>query len=715
MFSEEQYEDVGVIQSGFKDSINCMQFSPDGKWLAAGGDDGRLVIVDIQSEGFSEDTIMAAAPVTAVAWNPYHWDTLFVGYPFPSGRYLSQMHGPVECFEYDTHGTTLVAIGGADIALIKDKPNAKYDIDKIIRLPADLEEKLNPTAREVSPCSAHFVDDDRALIVTFVYHGIVCWRISTLEVLWHFSPETRIGRAAISPDQKSIVVCNLLDGFDRYRIDRAKKVQSYSVKHHINIALPVAFIHDGDALLFGSACGTATIVDKDDGSLIQSLTHTDGEIIQAIAYIKIGARHIVATGSSEPGRENVIRIWLAKKDIDGGVVSHCDEEDHVTGAAVFAETQSVDEPGKQNMIPSPAVQMDNPSDQSLDSHSESRHLFDTTPFTNRHGYAQQQDRGLDAQDADCSSFTPAQKPESSGVPRLSGASVMSRRYIAWAVFAAVVALLIWDFRDMLFPTLHPATISDGIDSDDRPKSYIRRSAWALVRMVFKAFPELLNYIKDLVYYVDRARPPPPSSSNATSRAFSRAWSFVSTISQLAPFRSPAFLHHSMSPTIHENKEVLEDSISEESEDAEKMILQKKHQLEARRFEAIVIDRLVHTLPRVKRFMDSIPNGRYAVAISAPEGHEGGPRSAKELGSEVTRCVVFEDSPPDIKACVASGATIIAVCTSHECSKIENCGALPRRQHGADPDYRRRGVRGHAPPKSTINPKSQTHEQHMYLT
>lgn len=41
---------------------------------------------------------------------------------------------------------------------------------------------------------------------------------------------------------------------------------------------------------------------------------------------------------------------------------------------------------------------------------------------------------------------------------------------------------------------------------------------------------------------------------------------------------------------------------------------------------------------------------------------------------MTRCVVFEDPPPDIKACVASGATVIAVCTSHECSKIENCGA-----------------------------------------
>ena len=49
-------------------------------------------------------------------------------------------------------------------------------------------------------------------------------------------------------------------------------------------------------------------------------------------------------------------------------------------------------------------------------------------------------------------------------------------------------------------------------------------------------------------------------------------------------------------------------------------------------------------------------------------------AAKELGFDAARCVVFEDSPSGIRAGVASGAIVIAVCTSHEQSKIEHCGA-----------------------------------------
>ena len=45
-----------------------------------------------------------------------------------------------------------------------------------------------------------------------------------------------------------------------------------------------------------------------------------------------------------------------------------------------------------------------------------------------------------------------------------------------------------------------------------------------------------------------------------------------------------------------------------------------------------------------------------------------------LGFNAKKCVVFEDSPSGIRAGVASGATVIAVCTSHERAKIENCGA-----------------------------------------
>lgn len=49
-------------------------------------------------------------------------------------------------------------------------------------------------------------------------------------------------------------------------------------------------------------------------------------------------------------------------------------------------------------------------------------------------------------------------------------------------------------------------------------------------------------------------------------------------------------------------------------------------------------------------------------------------AAKCLGFNASKCVVFEDSPSGICAGVASGATVVALCTSHERSKIENCGA-----------------------------------------
>ena len=49
-------------------------------------------------------------------------------------------------------------------------------------------------------------------------------------------------------------------------------------------------------------------------------------------------------------------------------------------------------------------------------------------------------------------------------------------------------------------------------------------------------------------------------------------------------------------------------------------------------------------------------------------------AAECLGFPATRCVVFEDSPSGIKAGVASGAIVIAVCTSHKREQIETCGA-----------------------------------------
>ncbi|KAA1469726.1 HAD-like protein [Dentipellis sp. KUC8613] len=130
-----------------------------------------------------------------------------------------------------------------------------------------------------------------------------------------------------------------------------------------------------------------------------------------------------------------------------------------------------------------------------------------------------------------------------------------------------------------------------------------------------------------------------------------------------------------------------------------------HELKAWQIEATGVDRSVQILPGVKRMIDSIPAGRYAVATSGAKTYAYGCMTrvgitpppvtitaddkrlkagkpapdpfllaAECLGFDARKCLVFEDSPSGIRAGVASGATVIAVCTSHERKKIENCGA-----------------------------------------
>ncbi|KIM41143.1 hypothetical protein M413DRAFT_445857 [Hebeloma cylindrosporum] len=161
----------------------------------------------------------------------------------------------------------------------------------------------------------------------------------------------------------------------------------------------------------------------------------------------------------------------------------------------------------------------------------------------------------------------------------------------------------------------------------------------------------------------------------------------------------------------EEESLLQDqAIAEDDEFIEPIQLdngKKTHEdlLEAWQIEAAGVDRAVRILPGVRKMLDSIPHGRYAVATSGAKTYAYGcmervgitpPRvtitaddkrlkagkpapdpfllAAECLGYDAKRCVVFEDSPSGIKAGVASGATVIAVCTSHERSKIEGCGA-----------------------------------------
>lgn len=49
-------------------------------------------------------------------------------------------------------------------------------------------------------------------------------------------------------------------------------------------------------------------------------------------------------------------------------------------------------------------------------------------------------------------------------------------------------------------------------------------------------------------------------------------------------------------------------------------------------------------------------------------------AAADLGIEPKRAVIFEDSPSGIKAAVAAGSIVVAVCTSHRKDQISDLGA-----------------------------------------
>lgn len=220
----------------------------------------------------------------------------------------------------------------------------------------------------------------------------------------------------------------------------------------------------------------------------------------------------------------------------------------------------------------------------------------------------------------------------------------------------------------------------------------------------------------------------PALSAGSSAPSSRASSFAASNSRRPSFGQRLSNILSMTAVPESDNATFEDPVMEEqheeivNQESTKDKLQR-HELAAWQLEATEVDRAVQILPGVKRMMDSIPKGKYAVATSGAKTYgsylflkrpfdsiliffvaygcmtrvgitppevtitaddkrlkNGKPfpdpflLAAECLGYDAKKCVVFEDSPSGIRAGVASGATVIAVCTSHERSKIENCGA-----------------------------------------
>ncbi|KAF9783286.1 WD40-repeat-containing domain protein [Thelephora terrestris] len=304
------------LPSGHNNSIIALQFSPDGKFLASGSGDGVLMV-------FSTSTwkpvkrYVDASSLTAVIWHPTFPKTLICGYR--SGDiddcnkvWTDKMGGSIHCIASDKTGTRVALSYGSDVAVVEQHTISVWtnanNLPEPPSLPGLDEELPEPTA-----CSLHFIEGGRLLVVSYVDHGIVCWDVDSMEIKWQITPRTcNIASSAVSPDEKVVVVANLYDGLDWYRIPDRVFSRSFHLRISQNVPIPVLLVDEGKILLVGGTSGDAMIIDAYTAETIQTLDHNPDDYVQALAFCFVeetGTRQI-ATGTSQ----SIIQIWTLEAE-----------------------------------------------------------------------------------------------------------------------------------------------------------------------------------------------------------------------------------------------------------------------------------------------------------------------------------------------------------------------------------------------------------------
>lgn len=93
-----------------------------------------------------------------------------------------------------------------------------------------------------------------------------------VQILWCSLMDHRAS-SAVSPDEKVIVVANLYDGLDWYKIPDRSFSRSVPLRINRNLPIPVLLVDGGKTLLVGSTSGNVKVLDAHTAETIQTLEH----------------------------------------------------------------------------------------------------------------------------------------------------------------------------------------------------------------------------------------------------------------------------------------------------------------------------------------------------------------------------------------------------------------------------------------------------------
>ncbi|KAF9790781.1 WD40-repeat-containing domain protein [Thelephora terrestris] len=282
---------VGTLD-GHKDSINATQFSPNGAYLASGGEDGLLLIHSINNWR-PLLRFVDASPITSLMFKSQQDVRIS----------LNETQDKIHCMAHHRRKNLLAVGCGQDVFMINYEIRGEGKSSWVVtsktsflpppRPPGSSGFLSNPLARSIS-----FLKAD-CLLIAYLDHGIV-WLLGPEDFSSHLAYHAKgmsnvrlvprasyavnaeiyhRGRAAVSPNESKLAVTNLFDGVDVYSMADQSRLNSVSVDVKENVSTAVAFLSD-NTVVFGGGSGVAYIAEGTPLMVTRILRH--GGILYAL-------------------------------------------------------------------------------------------------------------------------------------------------------------------------------------------------------------------------------------------------------------------------------------------------------------------------------------------------------------------------------------------------------------------------------------------------